>query len=106
MIDKELGLPETHFLFDRKQCTIVFNYHKQQDEANLSFCQLNKNENILWQIMNICYKRNIQSILVEGGSLTIQSFIDINLWDEAAIFTHKEMKIKEGIRSPQLRMEN
>ncbi len=103
VIDKELTLPVTLHLFDKKQSTIVFNYLQNHDEMNLSYCKLNRNEPLLEQIMHICYKRNIQSILIEGGRGTLQSFIDANLWDEAAIFTHKEMTIKEGTPSPLLK---
>ena len=106
VIDKDLTLPQTLHLFDRQQTTIVFNYHKHLDEENLSFCQLKNNEPLLQQIMQVCYERNIQSILVEGGSKTLQSFIDANLWDEAAVFTHKEMTIMEGSPSPQISIIN
>ncbi len=106
VIDKELTLPVTLHLFDKKQSTIVFNYLQNHDVMNLSYCKLNRNEPLLEQIMHICYKRNIQSILIEGGRGTLQSFIDANLWDEAAIFTHKEMTIKEGTPSPLLKKQN
>ena len=33
------------------------------------------------------YKRNILSLIVEGGAITINSFIDNNLYDEIRLFT-------------------
>ena len=106
VIDKELSLPINLNLFDNSQQTIVFNYHKHLEEENLFFFKLNNNEPLLQQIMKFCYERNIQSILVEGGSKTLQSFIDMNLWDEVAVFTHKEMMINNGTPSPQLSLMN
>ena len=106
VIDKELILPKNLHLFDKLQPTIVFNFHQHHDEENLSFCQLKRNEPLLEQIMNSCYERNIQSILVEGGNKTLQSFIDANLWDDAVVFTHQKMTINEGTPSPQLKIKN
>lgn len=34
-------------------------------------------------MLDSLYRRGIQSLLVEGGSLTLQAFIDRGLWDEA-----------------------
>ena len=35
--------------------------------------------------MSNLYKDNISSILIEGGRITIQKFIDSNFWDEARL---------------------
>ena len=45
---------------------------------------------------------NIQSILVEGGQKTLQSFIDSNLWDEARIITNTKLSVADGISAPIL----
>lgn len=37
-------------------------------------------------MLNALYKRNIQSLIVEGGSKTLQGFMDKALWDEASVF--------------------
>jgi diaminohydroxyphosphoribosylaminopyrimidine deaminase / 5-amino-6-(5-phosphoribosylamino)uracil reductase len=37
-------------------------------------------------ICSILYKQEIQSVIIEGGSKTLQSFINANLWDEARVF--------------------
>ena len=47
-------------------------------------------------------KRKIQSIIVEGGAKTIQSFIDVGLWDEARVFQSSNC-FGSGIQSPQLK---
>jgi diaminohydroxyphosphoribosylaminopyrimidine deaminase / 5-amino-6-(5-phosphoribosylamino)uracil reductase len=45
------------------------------------------------------YAAGFQSILVEGGSKTLQSFIEANLWDEAYVF--KAVKeLQSGIKAP------
>ncbi|PKG52478.1 bifunctional diaminohydroxyphosphoribosylaminopyrimidine deaminase/5-amino-6-(5-phosphoribosylamino)uracil reductase RibD [Olleya sp. 1-3] len=46
------------------------------------------------------HKENINSIIIEGGSKTLQLFIDANLWDEARVFSGK-IKFKDGIKAPK-----
>ncbi|MBP3822153.1 MAG: bifunctional diaminohydroxyphosphoribosylaminopyrimidine deaminase/5-amino-6-(5-phosphoribosylamino)uracil reductase RibD [Bacteroidaceae bacterium] len=45
-----------------------------------------------------------QSILVEGGARTLQSFIDADLWDEAFI-ERSELLLDCGVRAPELKTE-
>ena len=33
------------------------------------------------------HKKEIQSIIIEGGAKTLQNFIHANLWDEPRVFT-------------------
>jgi diaminohydroxyphosphoribosylaminopyrimidine deaminase/5-amino-6-(5-phosphoribosylamino)uracil reductase len=46
---------------------------------------------------------NIQSVLVEGGAKTLQSFIDTGLWDEARVITNENLFIENGIAAPGLK---
>ncbi len=102
VIDRELKLPESLHLFDKQQSTIIFNYLKNNKENNLIHHQIEKKKDLLSQIMDACYQLNIQSILVEGGQKTLQSFIDSNLWDEARIITNTTLSVADGISSPIL----
>ena len=52
-------------------------------------------------ILDYCFENQIQSLLVEGGLHTIQSFIDENLWDEARVFSGL-VNFKEGTKAPIL----
>lgn len=45
-----------------------------------------------------------QSILVEGGAQTLQSFIDADLWDEAFI-ERSEIVLSDGVRAPKLKRD-
>ncbi len=57
-------------------------------------------ENTAKDICNQLYKENINSIIIEGGSKTLQMFIDENLWDEARVFTGNVL-FKEGVKAPK-----
>ena len=103
VIDKDLKLPASLRLFDGSTKTIVFNYKKQSGGDNLIYQQLNKDEDILPQILSSLYQQQIQSVIVEGGSKLLQSFIDAGLWDEARVITNTEMTIGKGVASPVLK---
>jgi diaminohydroxyphosphoribosylaminopyrimidine deaminase/5-amino-6-(5-phosphoribosylamino)uracil reductase len=58
-------------------------------------------ENPFPELMSFLFKTGINSILVEGGAKLLQSFIDIDLWDEA-IQIISENLIGDGIKAPVL----
>ena len=84
---------------------IVFNYQKKSDGNNLIYQQLNKDEDMLTQILSSLYQQQIQSLIVEGGTKLLQSFINAGLWDEARVITNTEMIIGNGVASPVLNNE-
>ena len=53
------------------------------------------------EILSHLYKEKKQSLIVEGGAKTLQSFIDAGLWDEIRIETAPFM-VSKGIEAPQL----
>jgi len=56
-------------------------------------------ENMAEQICAVLYEKNIQSLIVEGGAKTLQTFIDAKLWDEALVFK-SNISFGEGISAP------
>ena len=60
---------------------------------------LNCNPRELNKALNELHKLEIQSVLVEGGSQVLQSFINSDLWDEVRLFENSEI-IKKGIKAP------
>ncbi len=57
------------------------------------------------KIMGILCKYEIQSVIIEGGRQTIQSFIDADLWDEARLFISKTV-LYEGVKAPKINIHN
>jgi len=103
VIDLELKLPGHLKLFDGSTKTIVFNFHKQDVTEKLVFHQLNTKEDILVQILSALYNLQVQSLMVEGGSKLLQSFIDAGLWDEARVITNSTLVIEQGLDAPILK---
>lgn len=48
------------------------------------------------------HAQNIQSMIVEGGTETLQSFIVQSLWDELRVETNTSLTVSDGTRAPQL----
>ena len=48
------------------------------------------------------YAHGIQSLIIEGGAKTLQSFIDDDLWDEIRVETNMTMTVTEGTYAPKV----
>lgn len=100
VIDRDLELPNHLLLFDNSEDTFVFNKLKTCIEYKTKFIAFEDFDYLLPQyILNQLYLNNVQSVIIEGGSKTLQTFIDANLWDEARVFTGKNY-IFDGIKAP------
>ena len=60
------------------------------------------NEAVLRQIMSFLYINKVQSLIVEGGAITHQSFLDAGLWDEIRVETATAKFVKTGTEAPRL----
>ncbi|MCF2582420.1 bifunctional diaminohydroxyphosphoribosylaminopyrimidine deaminase/5-amino-6-(5-phosphoribosylamino)uracil reductase RibD [Bacteroides caecigallinarum] len=99
VIDRTLSLPSNLKLFDHTTPTLVFTEKEKAVEENLEYITLDFSKDILPQILTVLYERKIQSLLVEGGTTLLQSFIDTELWDEIFV-EHSAKVLGEGVKSP------
>ncbi|KAA6323152.1 Riboflavin biosynthesis protein RibD [termite gut metagenome] len=109
VVDRELSLTASLHLFDGSVHTLVFTAQSpvsgDADDGGMDYITLNYKEDILPQIMETLYKKNIQSLLVEGGGKLLQSFISSGLWDEA--FVEKSShKLGSGVKTPEWDKKN
>lgn len=100
VIDPQLQLTKNlHLLIDGNK-TIVFNTKKSAVEDEVHFIRVDDTETA--SILNELYELEIQSVLVEGGTHTLQAFIDSGLWDEARVITAMGVTAGAGTAVPQL----
>ncbi len=99
VIDSQLRLPSSLALFDQKQFTICYNLIKNENKENLHLVMVENKENMLQEIIEDLYTRKIQSLIVEGGSKLLNSFIGLHLWDEARVFRSTQV-FGKGIAAP------
>lgn len=101
VLDRTLSLPKDLQIFDGDIPTLIFTEKEYPAERNITYITIDFSHNPLIQIMEELYQRKIQSLLVEGGSQLLQSFIDNDLWDE--VFIEKcPSKLYSGVKAPEI----
>lgn len=98
VIDSKLELSEDLKIFDQAVPTICYNTLKSEEKGHLHYVKMKPGFTID-QILEDLFQRNIQSLIVEGGSYLLNKFIASELWDEARVFTSQN-KFGAGIAAP------
>lgn len=105
LIDFDLQVPGNFNIYNNEAPTLVFNAVKDSEESNIKYIKIEK-ENFLENLMQKLYKNQIQSVIVEGGSFTLQQFIDAEIWDEAIIIKNENLKLTNGTKAPEFHHGN
>ncbi|UZT97037.1 bifunctional diaminohydroxyphosphoribosylaminopyrimidine deaminase/5-amino-6-(5-phosphoribosylamino)uracil reductase RibD [Chryseobacterium fluminis] len=100
LIDFELKVPADFKIYNDEAKTLVFNCIKEESHQNIHFIRIGK-ENFLQDLMDALYRQQIQSVIIEGGSFTLQQFINANLWDEAMVIKNENLKLENGTKAPE-----
>ncbi len=103
IIDKNLRLPKNLSLFDRTIPTLVLTEKEKQSEKNLQFLKVVFDETLLQQLFLHLYNFEIQSVIIEGGTQTVNSFLDTNLWDEAKVYIGDKF-FHKGVKAPEIKI--
>lgn len=105
VLDRELALPKSAQLFDQRSKTIVFTRKEagNQSTASVQYIQIDFREDLTEQIVAKLAEQNITSLLIEGGAMTLESFIEAGLWDEARVMKTAKW-IDKGIPAPELNL--
>ncbi len=99
VLDKHLRIPKNSNIFNQNIKTIIITETEYSNDGNTIYEYINFSNNIALQICTVLHNHQIQSVIIEGGSQTLQTFINENLWDEAMVFTGASV-FKSGIKSP------
>ncbi len=100
VIDRKLALPSDLQLFDKSVATIVLNGRKDAKDGNIHWLKIEEDSFEKGALRRL-YEQSIRSIIIEGGSQTLQAFIGQGLWDEARVFQSTQ-EFDEGIAAPRL----
>lgn len=104
VIDKKNILPRDYAIFDGTAPTIIFTEkHPEKSEVtkNVKFIEINFSGDSNREILKHLYREKIYSLLVEGGSRLLTSFIQEKLWDEAFIEV-ADLMLKSGVKAPEI----
>ena len=102
VIDQNHRIPKTAHVFDNQTKTIVFSNKKSTPSLKNTILEvIDFQQNIAQQIVDKLFQHQIQSVIIEGGAQTLQTFIDANLWDEARVFIGN-CTFEKGVKAPVL----
>ena len=107
VLDNTLRIPKNSNILDGSTKTIIITATKDKNivsSKNLIFEEIDFSKNIAKQVCEVLSKYHIQSLIVEGGTQTLQTFIDEKLWDEAMVFVGNTSFVK-GVKSPIITKE-
>jgi diaminohydroxyphosphoribosylaminopyrimidine deaminase / 5-amino-6-(5-phosphoribosylamino)uracil reductase len=99
VLDRFLKLSGDFHIFNDSQ-TLVYNTVRDSEERQCHFVRVEEN-NFIQHVVKDLHKRKIQSVLIEGGSQILNSFISAGLWDEARVFVSPVL-FERGIPAPQI----
>lgn len=100
VIDRLGKVTEDYHVKNKLQKTIIFTeIENNTSSENLSYEKCTFDSQLPNKIMDYLYKIGCQSVIVEGGQKTLQSFIDANVWNEARIFKGTTI-FNKGTRAP------
>lgn len=97
LISKSLDAESEIFLSD--QNSVIFTEESPCNDER--YQKTDFSQDIIPQILQNLLERNIQSVIIEGGAVTLNHFIQSGYWDEARILTGNASWDK-GIRAPEL----
>ncbi|MFB9861863.1 bifunctional diaminohydroxyphosphoribosylaminopyrimidine deaminase/5-amino-6-(5-phosphoribosylamino)uracil reductase RibD [Rufibacter immobilis] len=100
-IDKQLQIPASHHLLDDGHPTLVYTLQEKASTAHTEFISLSPDADFLEQLLTDLYKRNVQSVLVEGGTVLLEALLQTDHWDEIRVFKSPTL-LQDGVRAPRL----
>lgn len=100
-LDRTLRIPKDYHLLDKNTPTLIFTEQETESEINLEYVTIDFTIPIVPQILHELHKRNIRSLMVEGGTHLLNGFIQSGFWDEANVFV-SDKKINTGVYAPLL----
>ncbi|MGL2966429.1 bifunctional diaminohydroxyphosphoribosylaminopyrimidine deaminase/5-amino-6-(5-phosphoribosylamino)uracil reductase RibD [Flavobacterium sp. XGLA_31] len=103
VLDRSGKISKNHYVKDEKNKTIIITEQQNLTSGeNLQFESIIFDTKLTKKIIAITHQYNIQSVIIEGGKQTLQTFIDDNLWDEARVFIGN-IFLEDGLKAPILK---
>lgn len=100
LLDRQNRVPRHAVLFTDERPTLVFTGHQRNDIASEQHV-LREGQDPLTVVLQELHRRNIRSVLVEGGAELIGHFLRKGFWDEARVITGTA-RLENGTRAPMM----
>jgi len=100
-IDREGKITDDYKIFDGQAETLIFTEKSKANKPFVTFVCLDFSKDVLPQLLHELYLRDINSLIVEGGTKLLQSFINQDIWDEANVEV-APITLGGGIVAPEM----
>ena len=103
VLDKDLKINKSFRVLDSTIQTIVLTQVSDDSkyQKNIAYRVIDFSQHLADTILKVLHEENITSVIVEGGAQTLKTFIDVDLWDEARIFTGSSL-FGDGTDAPKI----
>lgn len=103
VLDLNGRVPANHYIFNNEAPTLLITAKETpiQVHEHIQVHRIDADKDLVQQILTILYQAQILSVIIEGGTTLLQTFIDSGLWNEARVIraTHP---LHKGIKGPKL----
>lgn len=107
IVDKNLEVPRNMHVFDDSAPTIVLNaLHDEVESEFLRFVKLDFSNSAILHLGTKLHELGIQSVLVEGGAILLESLLKKGLWDEVIVIENPDLRFKNGIKAPSFELKS
>jgi len=103
VVDRHLALPDTLRIFDGEAPTLLCNVHREGVHGAVDHAMIADVPDLLPGLLQALHRRQVQSLLVEGGVGWLEAFLRADLWDEARVITATRSRIPDGRPGPSVR---
>lgn len=103
VLDRSCRIPAQYNIYDNSVETLLFTekHIEERVKGITKFIPLIFDKNVIGSLLTTLNKRKINSILIEGGTSVLQSFISAGAWDEAFIEI-ADKSFYSGIKAPTI----
>ncbi|MFN4315790.1 MAG: bifunctional diaminohydroxyphosphoribosylaminopyrimidine deaminase/5-amino-6-(5-phosphoribosylamino)uracil reductase RibD [Chitinophagaceae bacterium] len=102
LLDRHLKVPANQPIFSGGTRTLIYNEKKDDVVDNNELVRIPFGDRDLTPLLQNLFERRVMSVLVEGGTQLLHSFLQQNYWDEARIIRNTEMRIGHGLQAPAI----
>ncbi|MEZ5173901.1 MAG: bifunctional diaminohydroxyphosphoribosylaminopyrimidine deaminase/5-amino-6-(5-phosphoribosylamino)uracil reductase RibD [Bacteroidia bacterium] len=101
VIDPSLEISRKAALYDNSVRTIIFNRLETRNIFNTQLIQLDFSVEIIPAILQYLHYEGIHSIIIEGGTETIQRFMQAGMVDEIRRIVAENVWLETGLKAPE-----
>lgn len=109
LLDRDLNVPASAHLLDGSVPTLVITSKEDiphRPNVCYVYCDFlgdgSLNLNAFYELL---YRHNVESIIIEGGRLLLQSFLDKGQWDELRVETNRSLFVRHGVKAPDFKLK-